>query len=109
LSGIDTEFLGDLVGAETKQGVAASQVFCFAEHNNHSTGGESTSMTVQLKHGETVESLLKRFRKRVNQEKILSTARKKRRFTSKSEERRAALRKAMRRERKRRRKMMRWR
>lgn len=66
-------------------------------------------MTVQLKHGETVENLLKRFRKTVNQEKILSTARKKRRFIPKSEQRRAALRKAMRRERKRRRKMMRWR
>jgi len=64
-------------------------------------------MTVQLQHGETVDSLLKRFRKRVTQEKILSTAKKKRRFIPKSAERRAALRKAMRRERKRRLKMMR--
>jgi small subunit ribosomal protein S21 len=45
--------------------------------------------------------LLKRFRKRVTRDRILSDAKKKRWFVSKSEQRRVALRKAKRRERKR--------
>jgi small subunit ribosomal protein S21 len=51
--------------------------------------------------GESPESLLKRFRKRVTRDRILSDAKKKRWFVSKSEQRRIALRKAKRRERKR--------
>jgi small subunit ribosomal protein S21 len=51
--------------------------------------------------GESPESLLKRFRKRVTRDRILSDAKKKRYFVSKSEQRRIALRKAKRRERKR--------
>ena len=52
--------------------------------------------------GESPESLLKRFRKRVTRDRILSDAKRKRYFVSKSEQRRIALRKAKRRERKRR-------
>ena len=56
---------------------------------------------VVSKDGESPESLLKRFRKRVTQDGILSTARKKRYFVSKSEQGRIARRKAIRRERRR--------
>jgi small subunit ribosomal protein S21 len=56
---------------------------------------------VVLRSGESPESLLKRFRKKVTKDRILSEAKKKRFFVSKSEERRVALRKAKRRERKR--------
>lgn len=56
---------------------------------------------VELRRGESPESLLKRFRKRVTRDRILSDAKKKRFFVSKSEQRRIALRKAKRRERKR--------
>ena len=56
---------------------------------------------VVLRTGESPESLLKRFRKRVSRDRILSDAKKKRYFVSKSEQRRIALRKAKRRERKR--------
>jgi small subunit ribosomal protein S21 len=48
--------------------------------------------------GESFESLLKRFRKKVAKSRILSEARKHRYFVSDSEERRIARRKAMRRE-----------
>ena len=51
---------------------------------------------------ESVESLLKRFRKKVIRDKVLTEAKKRRHFVSKSEQRRIALRKAVRRERKRR-------
>ncbi len=54
-----------------------------------------------LQPGESQESLLRRFRKKVSQARILSTVKKKRYFVSKSELRRRARRKAMRRERKR--------
>jgi small subunit ribosomal protein S21 len=56
---------------------------------------------VVLRTNESPESLLKRFRKRVTRDRILSDAKKKRYFVSKSEQRRMALRKAKRRERKR--------
>jgi small subunit ribosomal protein S21 len=56
---------------------------------------------VVLRSGESPESLLKRFRKKVSRDRILSDAKKKRYFVSKSEQRRMALRKAKRRERKR--------
>jgi small subunit ribosomal protein S21 len=56
---------------------------------------------VVLRSGESAESLLKRFRKRVAKDRILSDAKKKRYFVSKSEQRRIALRKAKRRERRR--------
>ena len=59
---------------------------------------------VVLKPGESQESLLKRFRKKVSKARILSDVRKKRFFVSKSAQRRAARRKAERRERKRQRK-----
>jgi small subunit ribosomal protein S21 len=55
-----------------------------------------------LRRGESQESLLRRFRKRVTRDRILSDAKKKRFFVSKSEQKRIARRKAMRRERKRR-------
>lgn len=51
--------------------------------------------------GESFESLLKRFRKKVAKSRILSEARKHRYFVSDSEKRRIALRKAIRREHKR--------
>ena len=57
---------------------------------------------VVLRRGESQESLLRRFRKRVTRDRILSDAKKKRFFVSKSEQKRIAHRKAMRHERKRR-------
>ena len=57
---------------------------------------------VELKSGESQQSLLKRFRKRVTRDRILSTVRGKRYFVPKSEQRRIARRKAVRRERQRR-------
>ncbi|MCD6291724.1 MAG: 30S ribosomal protein S21 [Anaerolineae bacterium] len=53
-------------------------------------------MTVELRPGESPESLLKRFRKAVTEERILSTVRKKRWFTPKSELRRLKRKKAIR-------------
>jgi small subunit ribosomal protein S21 len=61
-------------------------------------------MTVRLRPGESQESLLKRFRKKVSKSRILSDARKKRWFVSKSEQRRIAKRKGIRRARRRQRK-----
>ena len=57
--------------------------------------------TVVLRRGESQEKLLKRFRKVVQRERVLSDAKKKRFFMSNSEKQRMALRKAKRRERKR--------
>ena len=57
---------------------------------------------VVLRPGESPENLLKRFRKRVTRDRILSEVKKKRYFVSKSEQRRIAKRKAQRRERRRR-------
>ena len=51
--------------------------------------------------GESPESLLKRFRKKVMRDRILGDAKRKRYFVSKGEQKRIALRKAKRRERKR--------
>ena len=51
--------------------------------------------------GESPESLLRRFRKVVTRDRVLSSAKRKRFFVSKSEQRRISLRKAKRRERKR--------
>ena len=56
---------------------------------------------VRLRAGESQESLLRRFRKKVTKSRILSDAKKKRYFVSRSAQRRAARRKAERRERKR--------
>jgi small subunit ribosomal protein S21 len=57
---------------------------------------------VVLRPGESQESLLRRFRKRVTRDRVLSDAKRKRFFVSKSEQKRIAMRKAKRRERKRR-------
>ena len=59
---------------------------------------------VILEPGESQESLLRRFRKQVVKDRILSDVKKKRFFVSKSEKRRRARLKAIRRERQRRRK-----
>jgi small subunit ribosomal protein S21 len=61
-------------------------------------------MTVKLRPGESQESLLKRFRKKVTRSRVLSDARKKRWFVSKSEQRRIAKRKGIRRAKRRQRK-----
>ncbi len=61
-------------------------------------------MTVELRPGESQDSLLKRFRKEIVKARVLSTYRKKRWFVSKSEQRRLAKQRAIR---KARRKMMR--
>lgn len=53
-------------------------------------------MSVELRSGESQESLLKRFRKEVVKDRILSTYRKKRWFISKSENRRLAKQRAAR-------------
>jgi len=60
-------------------------------------------MSVELRPGESQDGLLKRFRKEVVKDRILSTYRKKRWFISKSESRRLAKQRAAR---KARRKMM---
>jgi small subunit ribosomal protein S21 len=65
-------------------------------------GGEQSMTKVYLRKGESPENLLKRFRKKVTRDRILSEAKKKRYFVSKSEQRRMAKRKAQRRERRRR-------
>ena len=66
--------------------------------------------TVELRSGESQEQLLKRFRKKIMKERVLSDVKKSRFFLSNSEKRRIALRKAKRRERNRkRRKERRWR
>jgi small subunit ribosomal protein S21 len=57
--------------------------------------------TVELRPGESQESLLRRFRKKVTQARIMSTVKRKRFFVSKSEKRRIAKRKAIRRHRRR--------
>jgi len=53
-------------------------------------------MTVELMPGESFDSLLKRFRKEVTKDQILSTYRRKRWYVSKSELRRAKKKKAIR-------------
>jgi small subunit ribosomal protein S21 len=58
-------------------------------------------LTVELRPGESFESLLKRFRKEVSKARILSTYRRKRWYTPPSEERRLAKKKAERRARRR--------
>jgi small subunit ribosomal protein S21 len=63
--------------------------------------------SVVLEPGESQESLLRRFRKQVVKDRILSDVKKKRFFVSKSEKRRRARLKAMRRERQRRRRAQR--
>lgn len=60
---------------------------------------------VELKPGETQESLLKRFRKQIAKDGILSTVRRKRWYVSKSELRRIQKKKAVRRARRKQRKM----
>jgi small subunit ribosomal protein S21 len=61
--------------------------------------------TVELRPHESQEQLLKRFRKKVMKERVLSDVKKKRFFLSNSEKQRIALRKAKRRERNRKRKL----
>jgi len=63
--------------------------------------GVSLLATVTLKEGESQESLLKRFRKEVMQERILSEARRKRWYVSPSEMRRIQKQRAIRRARRR--------
>jgi len=53
--------------------------------------------SVNLRNGESQDSLLKRFRKKIVRSGILSTIRNKRWFVSKSEQRRMAKKKAIRR------------
>lgn len=56
-------------------------------------------VSVVIRSGESGEQLLKRFRKKVQNERVLSDIRKKRFFMSNGEKKRIALRKAKRRER----------
>ncbi len=60
--------------------------------------------TVHLKSDESAESLIRRFRKKVQHSGILSEVRRRRHFVSKSEQRRLAQRKAVRRARRQQRK-----
>lgn len=60
--------------------------------------------SVELRPGESQEELLKRFRKKVSESRVLSTYRKKRWFISKSEQRRKAKKRAARKAARRRRK-----
>ena len=57
--------------------------------------------SVTLRSGESQESLLRRFRKKVAKARIMSTVKRRRYYVSKSEQRRIARRKAVRKERKR--------
>jgi small subunit ribosomal protein S21 len=61
---------------------------------------------VELKPGESQEGLLKRFRKQIAKDGVLSTVRRKRWYVSKSELRRIQKKKAIRRARRKQRKMM---
>ncbi|MCB9436812.1 MAG: 30S ribosomal protein S21 [Anaerolineales bacterium] len=61
---------------------------------------------VELKPGETQDALLKRFRKQIAKDGILSTVRRKRWYVSKSELRRIQKKKAIRRARRKQRKLM---
>ena len=70
-------------------------------HFSRARERENRVTKVVLRSGESPESLLKRFRKRVTQDGVLSTVKRNRFFLSKSEQRRIAHRKAVRRERKR--------
>jgi small subunit ribosomal protein S21 len=63
----------------------------------HAEGGEFTLAVVNLRNGESQDSLLKRFRKKVVKSGVLSTVRRKRWFVSKSEQRRMEKKKAIRR------------
>lgn len=60
---------------------------------------------VVIRDGESFDSMLKRFRKKVSRSRILSEVKKRRFYVSKSEKRHRALRKAISRERKRQRKL----
>ena len=60
-------------------------------------GGESNMALVVLRSGESQDSLLKRFRKKVVKSGVLSTVRRKRWYVSKSEQRRMEKKKATRR------------
>ena len=60
-------------------------------------GGELTMALVVLRGGESQDSLLKRFRKKVVKSGVLSTVRRKRWYVSKSEQRRMEKKKAIRR------------
>jgi small subunit ribosomal protein S21 len=78
--------------------------FCLwrkAENEKSARRSGKSEMTVELKPGESQESLLRRFRKRVSESGVLSQVRKRRRYVSKSEERRRAKAKAIRRARRR--------
>ena len=82
---------------------AVGQVFLcdLYVHYQAMEGGDRQVTRVVIRDGESPESLLRRFRKRVTSDGILSSVKKKRFFVSKSELRRLARRKAVRRERKR--------
>lgn len=69
-------------------------------------GGEANVSIVELKPGESQEGLLKRFRKQIAKDGVLSTVRRKRWYVSKSELRRIQKKKAIRRARRKQRKMM---
>jgi small subunit ribosomal protein S21 len=60
-------------------------------------GGEPNMALVVLRGGESQDSLLKRFRKKVVKSGVLSTVRRKRWYVSKSEQRRMEKKKAIRR------------
>jgi small subunit ribosomal protein S21 len=64
-------------------------------------GGDHSMVYVQVRDGESFDSLLKRFRKAVTRERILSEVKKRRYFVKPSDKRNRALRKAISRERKR--------
>ncbi len=73
--------------------------------NSEQEGGEASVPYVELKPGETQEALLKRFRKQIAKDGILSTVRRKRWYVSKSELRRIQKKKAIRRARRKQRKI----
>jgi small subunit ribosomal protein S21 len=80
--------------------VSSRAFFCLwrkAEKEKSARRSNKSEMTVELKPGESQESLLRRFRKRVSESGVLSQVRKRRRYVSKSEERRRAKAKAIRR------------
>jgi small subunit ribosomal protein S21 len=81
--------------------VADGRWLCENWNLDHKKGGETVVTSVELRPGESQESLLRRFRKKVTKSRILSTVKRKRHFVSKSEQRRRARLKAIRRERKR--------
>ncbi|HUT15286.1 MAG TPA: bS21 family ribosomal protein [Anaerolineae bacterium] len=89
------------------KGSGGAELGCLQVRGRNSGEGQDIVTRVVLRHGESFNSMLKRFRKAVTRGRVLSDVKKKRYHVSKGEKRHRALRKAIVRERKRQRKVRR--